>query len=115
MNSVSRWPAPAEGTGAAPSTRDARQHEAINHEGKEAYEMGELKGAGTPRKRTVAVLGGGHGGHTLAADLTLSGHSVRFFEMERFRHQMEKVFATRTINAVGDDPAGNRPHRCRHQ
>ena len=65
--------------------------------------MGQLKGTATSRRtRTVAVLGGGHGGHTLAADLTLSGHSVRFFEMERFRHQMEKVFATRTIDAVGD-------------
>lgn len=54
------------------------------------------------RTRTVAVLGGGHGGHTLAADLTLAGHTVRFFEMERFRHQMTKVFATQTIEAVGE-------------
>lgn len=68
--------------------------------------MAALRRASSGRKRTVAVLGGGHGGHTLAADLTLSGHAVRFFEMERFRHQMEKVFATKTIEAVGDVLSG---------
>jgi opine dehydrogenase len=63
-------------------------------------------GATSDRTRTVAVLGGGHGGHALAADLTLAGHSVRFFEMERFRHQMERVFTTKTIEAVGDVMSG---------
>jgi opine dehydrogenase len=65
--------------------------------------MGSLTGRASSRTpRTVAVLGGGHGGHTLAADLTLAGHTVRFFEMERFRHQMAKVFETHTIEAVGE-------------
>jgi len=56
--------------------------------------------------RRNAVLGGGNGGHTLAADLTLQGHEVRLFEMEKFRHQMESVFQTKTIRAVGPVLAG---------
>ncbi|MBO9607049.1 MAG: NAD/NADP octopine/nopaline dehydrogenase family protein [Paenibacillaceae bacterium] len=51
--------------------------------------------------KTIAILGGGNGGHTLAADLSLQGHSIRLFEMAKFRHQMEDVFQTRTIRAVG--------------
>jgi len=51
--------------------------------------------------RTIAILGGGNGGHTLAADLSLQDHKVRLFEMEKFRHQMEAVFQTRSIQAVG--------------
>lgn len=33
--------------------------------------------------RTVAVLGGGHGGHAAAADLTLRGHEVRWYSRSR--------------------------------
>lgn len=52
-------------------------------------------------KRTVAVLGGGNGGHALAADLTLAGHEVRLFEMEGFSHRMQSVFDTKKIECVG--------------
>ena len=34
-------------------------------------------------KRIVAVLGGGHGARTVAADMTLAGHEVRLFEFEQ--------------------------------
>lgn len=51
--------------------------------------------------RTVAVLGGGHGALTLAADLALHGHAVRLFELEAFRAGIDHVFRTGHIKAVG--------------
>ncbi|HUG85533.1 MAG TPA: NAD/NADP octopine/nopaline dehydrogenase family protein [Euzebya sp.] len=56
--------------------------------------------------RTVAVLGGGHGALTLAADLTLQGHRVRLFELESFRDRIRTVFDNQTIEAVGDVLSG---------
>lgn len=32
----------------------------------------------------VAVMGGGNGSHTIAADLALKGHTVNMFEMNQF-------------------------------
>jgi opine dehydrogenase len=49
----------------------------------------------------VAVLGGGNGAHTIAADLTLKGLSVNMFEMERFASSMQKVFDTGEIEISG--------------
>jgi opine dehydrogenase len=49
----------------------------------------------------VAVLGGGNGSHTIAADLALKGLTVNLFELERFAGRMEQVFATRTIEMTG--------------
>ncbi|MGH3648754.1 MAG: hypothetical protein ACRDTM_16465, partial [Micromonosporaceae bacterium] len=56
--------------------------------------------SGTARR--VAVLGGGHGAQTLAADLTLGGHSVRLFELPEYAEQLAPVFASGQIEAVGD-------------
>ncbi|MEK5214661.1 NAD/NADP octopine/nopaline dehydrogenase family protein [Psychrobacillus sp. FSL H8-0487] len=53
-------------------------------------------------KRTVAVLGGGNGGHTLAADLSLAGHTVHLFEMEKFSYAMKGVFESKRIECLGD-------------
>jgi opine dehydrogenase len=49
----------------------------------------------------VAVLGGGNGAHTIAADLTLKGLSVNMFEMEQFASSMQKVFDTGEIEITG--------------
>jgi opine dehydrogenase len=49
----------------------------------------------------VAVLGGGNGAHTIAADLTLKGLSVNMFEMEQFASSMQKVFETGEIEMTG--------------
>ena len=49
----------------------------------------------------VAVLGGGNGAHTVAADLTLKGLSVNMFEMEQFASSMQKVFETGEIEMSG--------------
>ena len=49
----------------------------------------------------VAVMGGGNGPHTIAADLTLKGLTVNMFEMEEFSDRMTKVFETRKIEISG--------------
>jgi len=49
----------------------------------------------------IAVLGGGNGAHTVAADLTLKGLSVNMFEMEQFASAMQTVFDTGEIEMTG--------------
>ncbi len=49
----------------------------------------------------VAVMGGGNGSHTIAADLALKGLTVNMFEMEQFAAHMRKVFETREIEMSG--------------
>jgi opine dehydrogenase len=51
--------------------------------------------------RTIAVLGGGHGARTVAADMTLAGHRVTIFEMPEFRENMKAIFETRVISLEG--------------
>lgn len=55
-----------------------------------------------PKK--IAVLGGGNGAHTMAAEFTLKGHTVNLFEMPRFKAHMKKVFETNTIVLQGNIP-----------
>lgn len=52
-----------------------------------------------PKK--IAVLGGGHGAHTMAADLTKKGHIVNMYEMPQFKENMAKVFETGKIEVTG--------------
>ena len=54
----------------------------------------------TPKK--IAVLGGGNGAHTMAAELTLKGHTVNMFEVPEWKHNMQKVFDTKTITVKGE-------------
>jgi len=49
----------------------------------------------TPKK--IAILGGGNGAHTMAAEFTLKGHTVNLYEMPQFKNNMKKVFETKTI------------------
>ena len=53
------------------------------------------------QKKIVAVLGGGNGGHMMAADLKIRGHEVRFYETPAFKNRMAKVFETRRIEVHG--------------
>ena len=53
----------------------------------------------TPKK--IAVLGGGNGAHTMAAEFTLRGHTVNMYEMPQFKDNMKKVFETGKIKAKG--------------
>ncbi len=50
---------------------------------------------------TVAILGGGHGAHAMAADLASRGFAVNMHEMPEFRDGLRELFDTRTIHATG--------------
>jgi opine dehydrogenase len=52
--------------------------------------------------QTVAVLGGGHGAHAMAADLVSRGFRVTMFEMPQFRDGVRELFASRAIRASGE-------------
>ncbi len=49
----------------------------------------------------IAVLGGGNGGLTVAADLTLAGHKVNLFELPEFWDSLEPVKDTGEIRLGG--------------
>jgi opine dehydrogenase len=52
-------------------------------------------------KDLVAVLGGGNGGHAVAAELALAGCRVNFFELPQFAANFERVLRTREIRTEG--------------
>jgi opine dehydrogenase len=49
----------------------------------------------------VAVLGGGNGGHAVAANLSLTGFKVNFFELPQFAESFERVLRTKEIRIEG--------------
>ena len=51
--------------------------------------------------KKIAVLGGGHGGHTMAADLSLRGFSVTLFEMKQYKNRVKKLFESAEIKVEG--------------
>ena len=52
-------------------------------------------------KDLIAVLGGGNGGHAVAANIALAGFKVNFFELPQFSESFEKVLRTREIRIEG--------------
>lgn len=52
-------------------------------------------------KDLIAVLGGGNGGHAVAAELALAGLKVNFFELPQFAANFEKVLRTREVRTEG--------------
>ena len=52
-------------------------------------------------KDLVAVLGGGNGGHAVAANLSRAGFRVNFFELPQFVESFEKVLRTKEIQIQG--------------
>ncbi len=52
-------------------------------------------------KDLVAVLGGGNGGHAVAANLALNGYKVNFFELPNFAESFDKVLRTKEIRIEG--------------
>jgi len=52
-------------------------------------------------KDLIAVLGGGNGGHAVAANLSLAGFKVNFFELPQFSESFEKVLRTKEIRIEG--------------
>ncbi|MEA3507674.1 MAG: NAD/NADP octopine/nopaline dehydrogenase family protein [Synergistota bacterium] len=51
--------------------------------------------------KTVAVLGAGNSGKTLAADAALAGHEVRLFEFPEYAASIRNLRKTRKIRVVG--------------
>lgn len=63
-------------------------------------------------EQPVAVLGGGHGGHMMAADLTSRGYPVHFYEHPRFEKTFQTTLGTGAISVEGIGPCGSFPiHR----
>lgn len=52
-------------------------------------------------KDLIAVLGGGNGGHAVAANLALNGYKVNFFELPQFAESFERVLRTKEIRIEG--------------
>ena len=52
-------------------------------------------------KNLVAILGGGNGGHAAAADLSLTGFKVNFFELPQFAEPFERVLRTKEVRIEG--------------
>jgi len=52
-------------------------------------------------KDLVAVLGGGNGGHAVAAELSLAGCKVNFFELPQFAANFERVLRTKEVRTEG--------------
>lgn len=51
--------------------------------------------------KKIAILGGGHGAHAMAADLISRGFLVHLFEMDQFKHNLQQLFQTKTIESTG--------------
>jgi opine dehydrogenase len=45
-------------------------------------------------KRRIAVLGGGHGAHAMAADFVSRGFKVNMYEMPEFKDNIKQLFET---------------------
>jgi len=52
-------------------------------------------------KDLVAVLGAGNGGHAVAANLSLAGFKVNFFELPQFADSFERVLRTKEVRIEG--------------
>jgi opine dehydrogenase len=52
-------------------------------------------------KDLIAVLGGGNGGHAVAANLSLAGFRVNFFELPQFASSFDRVLRTKEIRIEG--------------
>ena len=52
-------------------------------------------------KKTIAILGGGNGAHTMAADLAMRGYRVRMYEDAAFIGRLSVLRDTLTIRCSG--------------
>ena len=62
---------------------------------------GEAVRGGKIMKGTVAILGGGHGAHAMAADLASRGFAVNLYEMPQFIANLRRLVDTRVIMSSG--------------
>jgi opine dehydrogenase len=52
-------------------------------------------------RNRIAVLGGGHGAHAMAADFTARRFQVNMYDMPEFKQNLKQLFETRTIETKG--------------
>ncbi|MCQ2413095.1 MAG: NAD/NADP octopine/nopaline dehydrogenase family protein [Sphaerochaetaceae bacterium] len=52
-------------------------------------------------KKTIAIIGGGNGAHTMAGDLAIRGYKVRMFEQTQFIGKLSALASTLTIHCTG--------------
>jgi opine dehydrogenase len=52
-------------------------------------------------RRNVAILGGGNGARTAAAEIALGGHRVTLYDVPEFADGLAEIQRTKTIRAVG--------------
>jgi opine dehydrogenase len=63
---------------------------------------GEISSEGNSMSVTsVTILGGGNTAFSVAANLTLAGHTITLGEIPSFRHMVEPIFSTRQIALDG--------------
>jgi opine dehydrogenase len=56
--------------------------------------------------KTIAVLGGGNGAHTMAVDLTMKGYAVNLCEMPEFEENIKVPLERQAVNLI--DPWGEK-------
>lgn len=49
----------------------------------------------------ITVIGVGHGGYAVAADMTLAGHEVTFYVAERYKGRVTELFEKQTLEITG--------------
>ena len=49
----------------------------------------------------ITAIGAGNGGKALAADMTLAGHEVTFFEFPQFEANLDLIVKQGGLNLVG--------------
>jgi len=65
--------------------------------------------------RCIAVLGGGHGARTVAADMALAGHELNLFEFAQFHDNVSEIFERKRISITGKARKGDAKLRlCTH-
>lgn len=52
-------------------------------------------------KKQIAIIGGGHGAHTMATDLALRGYRIRMYEQSEFIGKLSVLRQTLTIQSSG--------------
>jgi len=52
-------------------------------------------------EKTVAVIGAGNGGFTMAADLALSGWNIHLYELPRFKENITSLLKEGGIHITG--------------
>lgn len=60
----------------------------------------------------ITVIGVGHGGFAVAADMTLAGHEVTFYVAERYKNRVENLFEKQTLNLTGVGRVGQAKLAC---